>query len=727
MKALFTLLLLLAAAPASGSDLAATLADQRAAAATPAELSLLLRLQLAARRWQAAEATGERLIALSRETRPQRAYAAVTWLLYARANRYQAEGVERTAALTRAFGELYGSRPDREFSPLYTWFGFPPERLRTELNQAEEACGGRPLEQCPTAAEVVAARQSVLASAYLVPAADRLMRAELERRFIVEDGLTVPMPDGARVAAIMVRPRDPGGRLTALLRFTIYAQDGFAMSDAVDMAAHGYAGIVAYTRGKGRGAGEALPYEHDGQDAATVIEWLAAQPWSDGRVGMFSGSYDASSQWGALKHRPRALMAIATHASNAPGIDTPMQGNVFQSFIYPWPLYTTDAPGLDEVNYGNQARWSALNRNWYVSGRPYRDLPAIDGHPNPIFQTWLNHPAYDSYWQRFIPVGDEFARIDIPVFVATGYFDGGMVGALHYAREHYRHRPNADHRMLIGPYHHFAMNAGVLANYNDYEIDRAALLELREVRLQWFDHVFRGAPLPEVLSGRINFEVMGANRWRHVDSIAAMADRPMRLFLTGRPEGERLRLAEAASAPAERRPELRVDFADRSDVDFQPPTAIPGPIDTRNALVFATAPLPAPIEVAGAFQGHFEIIANKRDLDLSVSFYEQLPDGRHFPLASYLGRASYMEDRSRRRLLRPGRVQTLEFESQTVTARRLAAGSRIVAVVAVPRQPDIQINYGTGRDVSEESIADAGEPLHVRWLPGSYLELGVSR
>jgi putative CocE/NonD family hydrolase len=340
-----------------------------------------------------------------------------------------------------------------------------------------------------------------------------------------------------------------------------------------------------------------------------------------------------------------------------------------------------------------------------------------------VFSTWLDHPAYDDYWQRFIPVGDEFAGIDIPVFVETGYFDGGMVGALHYFREHLRHRPDADHRMLIGPYHHFAMGQGVLPNVDGYEVDQAALIDLRAIRMQWFDHVFRGAPLPEILSGRVNYEVMGANRWRHADSLAAMAEQPMRLYLAGRREGDRLLFADAPDArnPA---PMLSVDLADRSDADLQ---IAAGALDTRNALVFTTAPLTQATEIAGAFTGRFTIVTNKRDLDLSVAFYEQTAGGRYIPLASYLGRASYMADRSQRHLLTPGQPQLLAFESQTVTARRIEPGSRILAVIGVPREPDIQINYGTGRDVSDESIADAGEPVRISWGAGSYLELGVRR
>src|SRR5690606_22285202 len=157
---------------------------------------------------------------------------------------------------------------------------------------------------------------------------------------------------------------------------------------------------------------------------------------------------------------------------------------------------------------------------------------------------------YDAYWQSMIPAGQDFANIDIPVLVQTGYYDGGVIGVLHYMREHLRHRPNADHRLLIGPYHHTAMTSGVQANFAGHDIDEAARLDLQAVRLQWFDHVFRGAPLPDLLRDQVNYQVMGTNRWRHASSLDTMASRRLRLHLTGQRDGERYALSNRGPAPA---------------------------------------------------------------------------------------------------------------------------------------------------------------------------------
>ena len=79
-------------------------------------------------------------------------------------------------------------------------------------------------------------------------------------------------------------------------------------------------------------------------------------------------------------------------------------------------------------------------------------------------------------------------------------------------------------------------------------------------------------------------------------------------------------------------------------------------------------------------------------------------------------------------MLEPGKLERLDFASSLrMTSRRLARGSRLVLVASVVKNPRQQINYGTGNDVSDESVADAGEPLTIRWFAGSYVEFPVWR
>jgi hypothetical protein len=103
------------------------------------------------------------------------------------------------------------------------------------------------------------------------------------------------------------------------------------------------------------------------------------------------------------------------------------------------------------------------------------------------------------------------------------------------------------------------------------------------------------------------------------------------------------------------------------------------------------------------------------------------PEGNYFQLAPYWSRASYVQDLTHRNPLVARQSQSLDFRSVRLMSRQLKAGSRLVAVLNVAKEPGREINYGTGKEVVDESIADAKTPLQISWFGGSYLDLPVHR
>lgn len=150
-------------------------------------------------------------------------------------------------------------------------------------------------------------------------------------------------------------------------------------------------------------------------------------------------------------------------------------------------------------------------------------------------------------------------------------------------------------------------------------------------------------------------------------------------------------------------------------------------LDSSNGLVFLSEPLTKSTEMSGLFSGHIEFIANKSDFDFQVSLYELSPEGDYFQLAPYWSRASYVQDLTHRNLLVAGKRQSLDFRSVRLMSRQLKVGSRLVAVLSIVKEPGREINYGTGKEVVDESIADAKTPLQISWFGGSYLDLPVRR
>jgi len=563
------------------------------------------------------------------------------------------------------------------------------------------------------------------------PVAKSLIDEDNARRYIITPGTPVKLPNGATVCTLVTRPRS-SAKLPALFTFTIYASDPIHWMARM-AASRGYVGVVGLTRGKQCSDDKVEPYVHDGEDAAQLIDWVAAQPWSDGRVGMYGGSYSGFTGWAAAKYMPKALKAIAVGAPAAPGIDVPMEGNVVWNFIYPWPFYTTDNKLLDDDTYGQTERWNKLNNDWYTSGRAYRGMEKIDGKPNPIFDEWIAHPSYDAYWQRMIPYEKEFGRIQIPVLQTAGYYYGGPGAAVYYFNEHTKYDPSAESYLLIGPYHHFGAQTGVVSLIGDVfpslsgmKLDPAALINIEEIRYAFFDWKLKGAARPELLKDRVNYEVTGGDVWKHAATLEAMSERSLRLHFSSTRSGKAHSLSTKAPA-RDSFVTLQVDLADRRDVDRK---AVGGgveseEVDTWNGLEFISDPLTKATEMSGLFSGHLDFVANKKDFDFEIDLYELTPSGRYVQLAPFWTRASYNGHPSERRLLTPGARVRLDFKSIRLMSRQLQAGSRVVLVLSVIKAPDRQINYGTGKDVSDETIRDAGAPLEIKWYGESYVDLPV--
>lgn len=709
--------------------------DQSAVSKNP---TTLFRAQLVAGQYGDALTSLEQLRApLANDPSPRVRARYLEYVLYARAQLTAAQTkMPLATAYRRAFTAVIQPLDARTAAAMVNALSFgnltqSNQALAQDLQQLKS----RSAVGLPEASKLIKDYNARETYAALGPVVSKLIAADDAHRFIIQKDVKVPASDGAIVCALIVRPKG-NGKLPTLLQFTIYNDPDALYREARRAASNGYAGVMGLTRGKGCGSGEILPYEHDGADAAALIDWIAAQAWSDGKVGMYGGSYSGFTPWAALKYAPKALKAIMVGAPVAPGIDVPMEGNVFWNFIYPWPFYTATNQTLDDDTYGDRARWAKLDHDWYVSGRPYRDLDKIDGTPNPIFDRWISHPDYDSYWQAMIPYRQDFARIAIPVLQTAGYYYGGPGAAVYYLSQHVKFKPDAQHYLIIGPYDHLMAQRGTANAEGDtdslfgYTLDSVAKIDLTELRYRWFDYTLKQGPKPSILADRINYEVTGENVWKHAPSLEAMATGAARYYLSAdraAPSDHAYRLS--ASAPAQGAISVSLDLADRRDVDVQTPggNVQDSALDTTNGLVFLSQPLKEPTEFSGLFSGHLEFIVNKKDFDFQVALFELTPDKEYIQLAPFWSRASHVQDRTQRRLLAPGEHQTLDFKSMRLMGREFKAGSRLVAVLSLIKEPGREINYGTGKEVTAESIADAKEPLKLSWLTGSYLDLPVHR
>ncbi|WP_264538323.1 CocE/NonD family hydrolase [Flavobacterium sp. N1736] len=546
----------------------------------------------------------------------------------------------------------------------------------------------------------------------------------------IQDSILIKTRDGGILSAIMIRKKGETNPKPVILQYTIYVRDkGRDIKTLKESADHGYVGVIVYSRGKRFSPDEINPYENESNDTYDAIDWISKQKWCNGSVGMFGGSYNGFTQWAACKTPHPALKTIVPYVANRPGMGLPMENNIFINPNYEWAFYVGNNKFLDTVAGNNRPRFRGLQFKWWESGAAYKKLDSIDGEPNRWFQKWIKHPSFDNYWQKMAPYKTDFSKIKIPVLAFDGYYNDSQNSSLYYLRELQKYSPKTPAYLIIGPYGHFGTQIGGEAIINDYKVDANALIDIKKITYQWFDYILKNGAKPEVLKDKINYEVMGANEWKSAPSIEKMHNDFLTFYLI---DTKLETFYRASSKKPDRKTFLlqKVDFADRqnsSNNDYYPGPIIKKELDTTSGFKFITEPLKEQLIVNGSFLGELKISINKKDVDLGVTIYEVTPNGEYFHLSYYIGRASYAKDMEKRNLLEPNTIETIAFANTHLISKQVSKGSRLLIVIDVNKNAFSQLNYGTGKDASEETIQDAKEPLQIKWYTDSFVKIPVLR
>lgn len=528
--------------------------------------------------------------------------------------------------------------------------------------------------------------------------------------YFIQDSILIPTKSGVPISAIVVRKKSNTTPLPAVLFYTTYYQDA---SDAIfgkKSADRDYVGIVAYTRGIKTDLKSYRPFENEGKDIYDIIDWISKQKWCNGSVAMYSGSYTGFSQWATVKNIHPALKTIVPQVAVMPGFDFPMENNVPLTHILSW--------SNDNIYKLSQLPRS-LPFDYFNNGTAYNKLDSLSSIENPIFQNWLSHPAYDKYWQKMVPSPAEYAKINIPILTTTGYYDGSQIGAIQYFKLHTKYNKKANHYFVIGPYDHFGGQRRPAKNLMGYIIDSVANISMEKLAYDWLDYILKGKRKPEILKDKVNYQVMGTNKWKHTASLAKISNDTLTFYL----DHSTLTNGKPKKGVFEKQ---IVDFKDRENQNnYYTPQIIFDTLDASNGLVFTTMPFAKEFSINGSFTGNLFATINKKDMDVSLALYELKPDGKYFFLTRYVGRASFAKNNTNRQLLKPNQKENIPFENTRFVSKQISKGSRFVILLNVNKHPFEIINYGSGKPVSEETIKDAGESLQIKWHNDSFIKIPV--
>ena len=542
-----------------------------------------------------------------------------------------------------------------------------------------------------------------------------------ETKISVTWAAKIPMRDGVSLNATIYRPYNLSERLPVIFTMTPYSSDEYH-SRGMYFAQNGYVFAIVDCRGRGNSEGEFVPFVHEARDGYDVVEWLARQTWSNGKIGMWGGSYSGYNQWITAGQFPPHLATIVPAASAYPGKNIPMVNNIHNQY---WIQWFALVAGRTLNHYVSEDRilWDQKFRELYFNHLPFEDLERLAEISAPVFQEWLHHPSLDEYWRRMGLNQDQYRRVRIPILTITGEYDAAQPGALAFYFEHMRDgapATTAKHFLVIGPWDH----GGTRTAHKDiggWTFGEASLVDLNKLNKEWYDWTLKNGPKPEFLKDRLAYYVAGVEQWRYAAALAQNANQ-IRSFYLRRGTTDEVGLLNEQPPTTEPPDRYTYDPLDSrpgrlehdgTNFGWWPhhylsltgsslPVAIPG-----TGLIYETSPFVDEMEVVGFPKFSAWIAIDTPDTDFQVMLDEVFPDGRTLVLTADHMRARYRESLEEQNLVKPGEIERYEFNSFRFVARRIAKGNALRLVITSPNSIFAEKNYNAGGLVTHESGKDA--------------------
>ena len=548
-------------------------------------------------------------------------------------------------------------------------------------------------------------------------------------------GVKIPLRDKVELNATLYLPKAGGTtplRTPVIFTLTPYISDSYHARGAY-FAAHGYAFALVDVRGRGNSAGEFEPFAQEPRDGHDVAEWLGQQPFCDGQVAMWGGSYAGFDQWATAKEFPSHLATIVPAAAAHPPLDYPSFNNVGETYDVRWFTFTSGKAGQTNL-FGDEKFWRTKFLEAYKQHLPFKSLDSFVGNPSVNFQRILKHPAADAYYDAMVPTREQFQKIALPILTITGQYDGDELGALTFYRDHIANASpevRAKHFLIIGPWDHAGTRTPT-DEVGGVKLGAASLLDVNDLHRQWYDWTMKKGAKPEFLKNQVAYYVLaagnkGANgEWKYAESLQTLTANP-RIFYLDSKNGDANgvfrsgKLSEAQPKEgSDRYTYDPMDIHRGEEVEGTEPDDKTAGVDQRYALsiaqdglVYHTDPLPNETPMIGCPAVTLWVSLDTPDTDFSVDLYEIQPDGTSIALWSDIRRLRYRESLREGKLVKPGEIVKCEFNPGLFVARRLMKGSRLRLVVSSPNSIAWQKNYNSGAVVAEETGKDA-RTAHVQ-------------
>ncbi len=547
----------------------------------------------------------------------------------------------------------------------------------------------------------------------------------------------VPMRDGVHLSTNIFHP--PGaGRFPTILIRTPYGKGPDLPAGYAPFVDHGYALVLQDVRGRYASDGVFDVLNQEGPDGYDTLNWIAGQPWSDGKIGMTGGSYLGIAQWKvAVLNNPhlKAIFPVVSGCDDYFDRYYSTGGATKLGHRLLWFSLNLTPPGVQRPKFGD-----------YISHLPLRTADrAATTRTLGAYQEVLDHPTYDAFWKD-LSVRDKIDRVHVPVFAVGGWYDNYVEGDLQaFAALHKSGKADSRHRILIGPWAHNMSDPFAGISYGD---DSGA--PIRSYQIEWFDHWLKGTPedasryAPEswhkaravMDEAPVHLFVMGVNRWRDEQEWPLARARYTALYLASAGHANTLKGDGAL--------EWKVRKNSKADeFTFDPRDPVPtlggavccdpkifpwGPMDQRpvekrkDILVYSTEFLKRDLEVTGPVKVVLYVSTSAPDTDFTAKLIDVLPSGEARNLTDGVLRLRYRHGLDKVELAEPGEVYPVTIDAG-VTSNVFLAGHQIRVEISSSNYPRFDRNPNTGRPVADETVLKKAQQTvhHDRLYPSHVL------
>jgi len=537
---------------------------------------------------------------------------------------------------------------------------------------------------------------------------------------IIESNVTMRTRDSVVLRADVYRPRS-GGRYPVILERTPY--DKRVEAELGKKAAgKGYVFIVQDVRGRWASDGDWYPLRHEANDGYDCVEWAATLPYSDGKIGMWGGSYVGATQMLAAISAPPHLAGIMPHVTASNSHDH----WVYQGGAFAQLLNQAWSTALAINTLERRVARDAQPSHWDMK-RPPVEYPMLEIGPAPAladyYYEWLAHPAYDDYWKQW-SIEEHFSRINVPALHLGGWYDVFQDGSVRNYLGIKSHGGSEAARkgqklvMMAGGH------AGPGPKIGDVDFGKDAVLDIWALGFRWYDYLLKGIDNGMGSEKPVRIFVMGKNAWRDEDDWPLARARETRYYLHSAGKANTLTGdGELSTSLPGAEPSDRYVYDPADPVPTQGGPAFgdshvtPGPADQRvvesraDVLVYSTPAFTQALEVTGPVTLELYISSSGVDTDFTGKLVDVSPDGSAQNLTEGILRARYRNSMEKPRLMNPGEICRLTIGLSS-TSNVFLAGHRLRVEVSSSNFPRFDRNLNTGAG-SGSSSTEAQKATNV--------------